>query len=111
MRWRSTVPGSAGWTDIPDGRDAGTNTADETRFTISNLSNGTQYAFELRAVNVAGEGAKTGSITATPGVAACGAPDFSGRTQIWTGNLTVGAAHGFRQRGRRARPFRIGRWS
>ena len=42
---------SATWADVPDGADADTDTSDETTFTVTGLTNGTQYAFEVRAVN------------------------------------------------------------
>ena len=45
------------WTDVPDGSDPGSSAADETRLVVSGLDNGTQYTFELRAVNSAGGGA------------------------------------------------------
>ena len=79
----STVSASATWTDVPDGSDMGASTADETGVTISNLTNGTEYAFDVRAVNSAGSGDGAGSVTATPvGV-------VTGPT-IWTATLTVG---------------------
>ena len=62
----STVSSSATWNDVPDGSDAGTSTDDETGVTVSNLTNGTQYAFEVQAVNPAGEGAKAGPVTTRP---------------------------------------------
>ena len=79
----STVSASATWTAVPDGRDTGDSAADETGVTISNLTNGTEYAFDVRAVNSAGSGDGAGSVTATPvGV-------VTGPT-IWTATLTVG---------------------
>ena len=53
------------WTDVPDGPDAGGSAADETTFTVSGLSNGTEYVFQLRAVNSVGEG-RAASATGTP---------------------------------------------
>ena len=50
------VSSSASWTDVADGSDMGDSTADETSVTISSLVNGTQYAFEVRAVNSVGDG-------------------------------------------------------
>ena len=63
------------WTDVPDGSDPGSSAADETRFVVSGLSNGTQYTFELRAENSAGEGAVV-SANETPLAAP---PDEPGR--------------------------------
>ena len=53
------------WTDVPDGPDTGDSAADETTFTVSGLSNGTEYVFELRAVNSVGEG-RAASAADTP---------------------------------------------
>ena len=62
----STVSESAIWTDVPDGSDAGGSTADESSVTVPNLTNGTLYAFEVRAVNSVGGGLKAGPVTARP---------------------------------------------
>ena len=53
------------WTDVPDGSDSGGSAADETTFTVSGLTNGTEYVFQLRAVNSVGAGAAA-SATAAP---------------------------------------------
>ena len=90
----STVSSSATWTDVTDGSDDGTSTADETGVTISSLTNGTEYAFEVRAVNSAGGGTAASAQTATPAAASCTAPSFGTRRNIWTGSLTVGSATG-----------------
>ena len=42
---------TATWTDVPDGADADTDTSDETTFTVTGLTNDTQYAFQVRAWN------------------------------------------------------------
>ena len=55
---------SATWADVPDGADADTDAGNETTFTVTGLSNGTQYAFEVRAVN-SGDG-PAATDTATP---------------------------------------------
>ena len=54
-------------------------------------------------MNVAGGGAGVGPVTATPMAAACAAPNFGARRNIWTGALSVGTvaqigiifAHGY----------------
>ena len=99
----ATVPDSATWTDVPDSNDVGASTADERGVTVTGLANETAYAFELRAVNVVGGGARAGPVTATPMATACAAPNFGARRNILTGNLMVGTirlpgiafAHGF----------------
>ena len=75
----TTVITTAAWTD------AGAVKGE----TVSSLTNGTGYAFEVRAVNTAGGGAAA-SATATPVAAAVCTVDTSGRTEIWTGTVTVG---------------------
>ena len=85
----STVASTRHWTDVPDGSDAGSSAADETGLTITGLTNGTEYAFEVLAENSAGEGAEAAQ-TATPAVETCAAPSFGTRRSIWTGSLTVG---------------------
>ena len=62
----STVLPSTLWTDVTDGSDDGDSTADETGVTVPSLTNGTEYAFEVRAVNSAGDGTAAGPVTATP---------------------------------------------
>ncbi len=48
------------WTDIP-GSDGST-----TSYTVAGLTNGTEYGFRIRAVNVIGEGAASEEVTAVP---------------------------------------------
>ena len=62
----AAVDANATWTDVTDGSDDGDSTADETGVTVSSLTNGTQYAFEVRAVNSVGDGTAAGPVTATP---------------------------------------------
>ena len=56
---------SPDWTDVPDGSDTGADRSDETSFTVTGLDNGVLHTFEVRAVNVVGEGAPA-SATSTP---------------------------------------------
>ncbi len=62
VQWRhaaaASVPPETGWDDLA---------ADATSVEVINLTNGTQYAFEVRAVNTAGNGTAA-STTATPDV-------------------------------------------
>ena len=57
---KTGVRASAAWTAIP-GAGATTTTR-----TVAGLDNGSEYSFQLRAVNPAGNGAETGWTTATP---------------------------------------------
>ncbi len=61
----SRVDPETGWTDVPDGSDSGTSRADERSVSVTELDNGRQYAFELRAVNGVRAGAAA-TVTATP---------------------------------------------
>ena len=56
---------SPDWTNVPDGSDTGTDRSDERSFTVTGLANGVEHTFEVRAVNVVGEGAPA-SATSTP---------------------------------------------
>ena len=56
---------SSGWTDVADGADNGNSAGDETSVTVTGLTNGTRYTFELRAVNAAGNGSAA-EAAATP---------------------------------------------
>ena len=54
------------------------------------LTNGTAYAFEVRAVNTVGPGPPA-TATATPMTVACPAPSLGNRRQHWRGELTIDA--------------------
>ena len=58
----ASVPGSTAWADIT-GSGAGT-----TSHTVTGLTNGQQYAFQIRAVNNAGNSDASDTVTATPRV-------------------------------------------
>ena len=66
-----TVDERATWTDVPDGADADvpvgadTDIANQTTVTVTGLTNGTQYAFEVQAVNSLGAGTAA-TVKATP---------------------------------------------
>ena len=91
----STVPPETAWTDVPDGPDAGNDPGDETGHVFSLLDNGTQYAFEVRAVNAVGEGPPAGPRTATPaaGIAPNNPPTLA--APIPDQSATVGTAFRF----------------
>ena len=55
------------WTDVPDS-DVDSDQADERSVTATNLVNGTQYTFQVRAVNSIGGGSE-GETIATPAIA------------------------------------------
>ena len=75
------------WYDVPDSAPGGANAAS---YTITGLTNGTEYAFYLRAVNIAGE-----SGVATLGFARAGAPRAPGDWEAalsWSAPANNGAA-------------------
>ena len=61
----SRVDPEAAWIDVPDGSDTDTSLAVERSVSVTELDNGRQYAFELRAVNSVRAGAAA-TATATP---------------------------------------------
>ena len=60
----TAVPSSATWIDAPDSNNDGS-LADEREVTVTGLVNETEYAFEVQALNSAGEGPAAGA-RATP---------------------------------------------
>ena len=64
-RYKTTGEFPDEWTDVPDGSDSGSDRSDETSYTVTGLDNGVEHTFEVRAVNVVGEGA-TATATSTP---------------------------------------------
>ena len=81
-----------GWTNIPN------NGASTTSYTVENLTNGTQYSFEVRAKNRKGDSAVAGPVTATtPNVPAAptGLTATDGNEQValsWTAPNNGGLA-------------------
>ena len=89
LRYQSRyAPGAT----VPDG----TAWSNPTKFVqhrqlFAGLTNGTAYAFEVRAVNAVGSGPPV-TATATPMTVACPAPSLGNRRQHWRGDLTIDAA-------------------
>ena len=71
-RYKTSGEFTDSWTDVPDGSDTGADRSDERSYTVTGLDNGVLHTFEVRAVNVVGEGAPA-SATSTP-VTVPGAP-------------------------------------
>ena len=78
----STVPAGTAWSNPTK--------FVQTRRLIDGLTNGTAYAFEVRAVNPVG-GGPPATATATPMTVACPAPVLGNRHQRWRGDLTIDA--------------------
>ena len=76
----ATVPAGTAWSSA--------NHFVQFRQLIAGLTNGTPYAFELRAVNTVGAG-PTRTATATPMTVACPAPALGNRRRHWYGDLTL----------------------
>ena len=75
---------------VPAGTAWLTNPYPSTAFTllVEGLANGVAHAFEVRAVNRAGDGAAA-TVSATP-AAGCSAPALGARREVWSGTMTVG---------------------
>ena len=81
----------AGWTQVPDGPDAGSDAADETFTTVTGLTNGDAHTFQLRAVNRLGEGEGAESSAVTPSATACPAPTYTGGArEVLVATMTAG---------------------
>ena len=97
------IDGGGGIADYEYRHSEGASVADDTRWisagkdrkeTVTGLTNGTAYAFEVRAANRA---AKSTAVTATgtPIATACAAPALGGRQQVWSGNVQVASGSYF----------------
>ena len=62
--------------------------------TVTGLTNGAAYAFEVRAANRAGKSTAV-TATGTPIAAACSAPALGGRHVVWSGKLKVASGSHF----------------
>ena len=96
-RWQYRHKAGSGaygsWTDVP-GSDAGT-----TSYTVTGLTNGTAYTFQIRAVNATGGGAASDEVSATPAAPVAPPPPppppqpkKSGAIDLWT--LGIGVLFG-----------------
>ena len=80
------------WTDISSSAPGGTHA---TSYTVTGLTNGTTYTFQVRAVNSVGNGATSASATATPGLpGAPGSPGATAGDEAVTLSWTAAADHG-----------------
>ena len=105
----SGVTWSPDWTDVPDG-DGDSELADERSATIVGLDNGTEYVFQVRAVNGVGGGAPAEE-TATPDLVtavAFGAASYAaaegGAGAVVSVNLSRGSGARVGDSGSRRRP-------
>ena len=79
----ATVPDGTAWSNATQ--------YVQLRRLIAGLTNGTAYAFEVRAVNQVA-GGPPATATATPMPVACPAPVLGNRRQHWRGDLTIDAS-------------------
>ena len=80
-KYQYTQDGGTNWTDIPNSAPGGANAAS---YTVSGLTNGTEYTFAVRAVNSTGDGEASDSVSVTPATSASPSannlPAFSAET-------------------------------
>ena len=79
----ATVPDGTAWSNA--------SRFNQFRRLLDGLTNGTAYAFEVRAVNPVGPGPPL-TATATPMTVACPAPSLGNRRQRWRGDVTIDAS-------------------
>ena len=78
--YRQKAGGDYGaWTTIPDSAPS---EANEDSFTVTGLSNGTLYTFQLRAVNAVGGGVSSAEVAATPNAPASGTVTITGTAEV-----------------------------
>ena len=76
-QYRQSTDGGSNWD--PDWKDITDSEASTSSYEVTGLTGGTEYTFQIRAVNAAGPGAATDTATATP-AAANPAPAFATET-------------------------------
>ena len=78
--YRQKAGGDYGaWTAIPTSAPS---EANEDSFTVTGLSNGTLYTFQLRAVNAVGGGVSSAEVAATPNAPASGTVTITGTAEV-----------------------------
>ena len=97
------IDGGGGISDYEYRHAEGASVAEDTSWTsagknlketVTGLTNGAAYAFEVRSVNRAGESTAVNA-TGTPTATACAAPAHGGRQLVWTGNVQVASGSYF----------------
>ena len=79
-QYRQKVDGEdfSGWMNIPDGDDADSDAGNETSYTVTGLTNGTSYLFQVRAVNALGAHSEaTAEVGARPFLIEIATGDFA----------------------------------
>ncbi len=97
------INGGGGISDYEYRYSAGASVAEDTPWIsagkdlkerVTGLTNGTAYAFEVRAVNRAGKSTAV-TATGTPIAAACSAPALGGRHVVWSSKVNVASGSYF----------------
>ena len=79
VRHKETAGSFGAWADVADS-DSDSDLSDELSVTVSGLTGGTDYTFEVRAVNARGDGTEA-EVTATPTAVSHTVPVFSAATE------------------------------